>query len=138
MQLCHRQRAKKLGDDCASFPGVDDAQVKQHHTIATCDVTQPKSKLLVYDKISGKNILVDTGADISVMPPEKETDRKRDDSIIPLYAANGSDIAVYGTKRIAPDLGLRRDLPVEFRCGRCEMPDHWLRFSIPLRFIGRL
>lgn len=76
-----------------------------HHTI---------NKLTVIERNSHKNFLVDTGADLSVVPADKDTPNKPDDSIVSLFAANGTKINVYEMKRIQIDLGLRRDLSWNF------------------------
>lgn len=97
-----------------SLPGVGDGQVKKHQSISKCDSNTSTSKLLVYDKSTSQEFLIDTGADKSVMPPKPNKTNKYDDTIISLYAANGSKIGVYGEERIAVDLDLRRDLTWNF------------------------
>lgn len=51
--------------------------------------------------------LIDTGADISVIPKIYAPHAKSQNDLT-LFAANGTKIATYGTKRIALDLNLRR------------------------------
>lgn len=98
----------------ASSSDVDDAQVNKHHTISNCNTTTTKSKLVIMEKSIKKPFLVDTGADVSVMPPENRSNLKEDDTIVSLYAANGTKIKVYDLRRISIDLGLRRDLSWNF------------------------
>lgn len=56
--------------------------------------------------------MIDTGADISVVPPNKKI--KPSNSSLCLYAANGTKIETFGTKRLSLSLGLRRDLQWNF------------------------
>ncbi|XP_035205012.1 uncharacterized protein LOC118179965 [Stegodyphus dumicola] len=65
------------------------------------------SRLFVTDKPSGRRFLVDTGADISVVPPSF-AESKRPPGKFNLFAANGSKIATYGEILMSLDLGLRR------------------------------
>lgn len=67
---------------------------------------QNTSRLFLTDNYSKQSYLIDTGADISVIPPTG-TEKRRPASV-KLYAANGSVIATYGEKTITLDLGLRR------------------------------
>lgn len=73
------------------------------------DGAQSQSRLIVTDRISGIRFLIDTGADISVIP-KTSGDRRTLDSECNLYAANGSTIHTYGKKVLSIDLGLRRQL----------------------------
>ncbi|UYV68207.1 hypothetical protein LAZ67_5003385 [Cordylochernes scorpioides] len=63
-----------------------------------------KYRLFIKDKNSGLQFLIDTGADVSIVPPNEK--RKSD---YKLYAANGSEIETYGIKILTLDLGLRRE-----------------------------
>lgn len=63
-------------------------------------------RLQVRDKITKKNFLVDTGADVSVLPLNEKTPNMKSTST-QLYAANGAPIKVLGEKRILLDLGLQ-------------------------------
>lgn len=64
-------------------------------------------RLFVTDKVSKKRFLVDTGADISVIPPSFY-ERQNHSTDMMLTAANGSNIRTYGSKVMKLDLGLRR------------------------------
>nr|XP_042913628.1 uncharacterized protein LOC122273666 [Parasteatoda tepidariorum] len=50
-------------------------------------------RLVVIDRTLGLKLLVDTGADISVLPPSRN-ERNKTPSILKLFAANGSQIPV--------------------------------------------
>ena len=58
------------------------------------------------DKSSGYRLLVDTGAEVSVLPPSR-SDRKHAREGCNLLAVNGSAIATYGERSLTLDLGLR-------------------------------
>jgi cleavage and polyadenylation specificity factor subunit 1 len=81
-----------------------------HPTLAAAsDGSLISRRLFFNDRSSGYRYLVDTGADISVIPPSsghchKQSDRK-------LYAANGTCIDTYGECLLKLDLGLRRHFP---------------------------
>lgn len=63
-------------------------------------------RLQVTDKTSAITFLIDTGADVSVLP--KKHLNTKTSTRTKLFAANGSSIFTYGTKIITVDLGLRR------------------------------
>ena len=58
------------------------------------------------DKSSGYQLLVDTGAEVSMLPPSR-SDRKHAREGCNLLAVNGSAIATYGERSLTLDLGLR-------------------------------
>lgn len=58
--------------------------------------------------LTGTRFLVDTGADVSVIPPT--ANQKLNPTTIQLYAANGTPIKTYGERLISIDFGLRRQL----------------------------
>ena len=64
-------------------------------------------RLFITDPLSGIQLLVDTGADVSVLPPRK-IDHSKYDPSFQLTAANKSIIKTYGTRTIDISLGLRR------------------------------
>ena len=64
-------------------------------------------RLFVTDRNSGRTFLIDSGADISAIPPSQEDIRRSSD--IRLYSANGGRINTYGEKLLSLDLGLRRE-----------------------------
>ena len=62
----------------------------------------------VHDKASGTQFLVDTGAEVSVIPPNPSDKRHRTDNSTVLQAVNKSSISTYGERSLTLDLGLRR------------------------------
>nr|VZI09766.1 unnamed protein product [Spirometra erinaceieuropaei] len=63
-------------------------------------------RLFLWDRIAGAKFLVDSGAEVSVVPPTP-AERKRRSSFC-LTAANNSSIPTFGQRSITLDLGLRR------------------------------
>ncbi|XP_039954158.1 uncharacterized protein LOC126755714 [Bactrocera neohumeralis] len=63
-------------------------------------------RLIVRDKKSAINFLIDTGAEVSVIPPTQQQRRCPDKNNY-LYAANRSTIKTYGEKTMFLNLGLR-------------------------------
>lgn len=61
----------------------------------------------VSDKITGACFLVDTGAQVSVIPASC-ADRRRNEQTCPLQAINNSAIPTYGQRSLTLDFGLRR------------------------------
>ncbi|XP_046144932.1 uncharacterized protein LOC123988534 [Osmia bicornis bicornis] len=61
---------------------------------------------MIADRRSGVRFLVDTGADVSVLPAGR-LDRRRLSGAA-LFAANGSSISTYGKKKMELDFGLKR------------------------------
>ena len=55
----------------------------------------------------GRRFLIDTGAEVSVVPPSA-TDQKNKQDCSGLRAVSGSSITTFGTRSITLDLGLRR------------------------------
>ena len=62
----------------------------------------------VHDRITGTRFLVDTGAEVSVIPPTVSDKRCRSKSSVTLQAVNQSSIDTFGERSITLDLGLRR------------------------------
>jgi predicted aspartyl protease len=76
--------------------------------LATARTDFTKScRLHIFDKTTNLKFLIDTGADVSAVPP-KQND-KANCSNLSLYAANNAIIKTYGTKQIKVELGLRRN-----------------------------
>lgn len=61
----------------------------------------------VADKSTGLRFLVDTGAEVSVVPPSRDERRSQPDHLV-LQAVNNTSIATYGKRSLTLDLGLRR------------------------------
>ncbi|UYV61691.1 hypothetical protein LAZ67_1005925, partial [Cordylochernes scorpioides] len=76
-----------------------------------------KPRLFVQDKQTGLRFLVDSGADVSLIPA-KSGDKKQAE--LKLYAANGTKIDTYGTKLLEIDLGLRRDFTFPFKIAKID------------------
>ena len=75
---------------------------------ATSDRGRSTSRLLFLpDANSGCRFLIDTGAEVSVVPPSP-TDRNNKQDCLGLREVNGSPIATFGTRSLTLDLGLRR------------------------------
>ena len=75
--------------------------------MAISDSGPPPSCLFyVTDRSSGFRFLVDTGAEVSVIPPSA-TDRTKQD-LFSLQAVNNTPIATHGNKLLTLNLGLRR------------------------------
>ena len=79
-----------------------------HSLLATSEAGHSTSRLLfLQEKNSGHRFLVDTGAEVSVIPP-RASDRKNKQHCSGLRAINGSSITTFGTRSLTLDLGLRR------------------------------
>nr|VZI16354.1 unnamed protein product [Spirometra erinaceieuropaei] len=63
-------------------------------------------RLFLWDRIAGAKFLVDSGAEVSVVPPTPAERKTR--SSFCLTAANNSSIPTFGQRSITLDLGLRR------------------------------
>ena len=74
-------------------------------TTAQVPVPKKRYRLFVNDQNSGSQFLIDSGADVSIIPAHKND---KPDNTYKLYAANGTEIATYGLKVLTLDLGLRR------------------------------
>lgn len=81
--------------------------------VAMSDSGLGSTRLFLYDKMINQRYLIDTGADISVLPPTS-TDRKNIPSVFNLIAANNTNIQTYGQLNITVSLGLRRLFPWTF------------------------
>ena len=67
----------------------------------------PSRLFYVTDRSNGFRFLVDTGAEVSVIPPSA-TDRKHRRDSLTLQAVNDSPIATYGDRLLTVNIGLRR------------------------------
>jgi hypothetical protein len=86
-------------------------QVGKRHgqSLAATNVTglQPSRLFYVTDRYTGLRFLVDTGAQVSVLPPSPE-DRKHPRADLTLQAVNDTSIRTFGTGSLTLNLGLRR------------------------------
>ena len=80
-----------------------------------------RSRLMfVQDKHSNTRFLVDTGADVSVLPPTNS--ERKHQAGISLQAANNTKINTYGQKSMTLNLGLRRVFPWIFTIADTKYP----------------
>lgn len=77
-------------------------------------------RLFLRDKGTKWLFLIDSGADVSAVPPT-DTDRRRGGSLS-LVAANGTPIRQYGFRNLILDLGLRRSFPFSVRVADVDKP----------------
>lgn len=78
--------------------------------LASSNSGQAISRLILYDHLSRMDYLIDTGADVSVLPPSPP-DLQNQSSAFGLVAANGTSIPTYGKRLVKVSLGLRREFP---------------------------
>lgn len=79
------------------------------------------SRILLADHTSKLQFLIDTGADVSVLPKNKLLTPKVQQNLV-LYAANGSKINTYGTKLLTLNLNLRRNFTWTFVVADVQQP----------------
>ena len=90
--------------------------------MAASDVGLNHSHLFhVHDKQSGLRFLVDTGAEVSIVPPTR-ADRTERQGQFSLQAINSTNIATYGVRSLTFDLGLRRPFPWTFIIAEVQKP----------------
>ncbi|GFW22538.1 transposon Ty3-I Gag-Pol polyprotein [Trichonephila clavipes] len=78
-----------------------------------------KSRLFVKDSETGCQFLVDSGADVSILPWTKMNGECQA-SQYKLYAANGTEIPTFGIKILTLDLGLRRPFQWSFTIAKAK------------------
>ena len=74
--------------------------------VASASGLLPSRLFYVTDRSNGFHFLVDTGAEVSVIPPSA-TDRKHRQTSLSLQAVNDSAIATYGDRLLTVNIGLR-------------------------------
>lgn len=84
-------------------------KLERRSNSATFDHGPTISRLFVTDKSSGRDFLIDTGADLSVIPPNSR-EKGNTPGLFKLFAANGTQIKTFGSKTITLNLGLRRPI----------------------------
>ena len=91
------------------YTSVPEGGKRLGQTLSATSVTghSPSRLLFLTDKYSGRRFLVDTGAEVSVIPPSP-ADRRIKPDCSGLCAVNGSKIATFGTRSLPLNLGLRR------------------------------
>ena len=89
---------------------------------ATTDLRTSTSRLLaIADPVSKLTYLIDTGAEISVLPPRPADLRNAADGI-QLQAANGSSIRTFGERSVQFDLGLAKAFTWKFTIAEVNKP----------------
>ncbi|XP_018375211.1 PREDICTED: uncharacterized protein LOC108768977 [Trachymyrmex cornetzi] len=73
------------------------------------------------DKTTGLTFLVDTGADISILPVSR-LGKPTSPAPLVLYAVNGSQVKTYGRKLLTLDLGIRRPITWQFTVADVSRP----------------
>ena len=74
------------------------------------------------DRISGSDFLVDTGAEISIIPLHLSRRQQTTSTKLSLIAANESVIKTYGEQSLILDLGLRRRFTWVFIVAQVKRP----------------
>ncbi|BHF57102.1 hypothetical protein SprV_0100004300 [Sparganum proliferum] len=111
---CYHQQfggaARRCLQPCSSKASLTASGRRFHPTVeatAAGSVANLRTRpLFLWDRIAGANFLVDSGAEVSVVPPTP-AERKNRRSFC-LTAANNSSIPTFGQRSITLDLGLRR------------------------------
>ena len=75
-------------------------------------VPSPSKRLLIRDGVSGRKFLIDTGADISILPIVRNSDKLP--TKFKLFSANNTGINTYGGTVLSLDIGLRRPIVWNF------------------------
>ncbi|GFY13115.1 transposon Ty3-G Gag-Pol polyprotein [Trichonephila clavipes] len=84
-----------------------------------CRYFRPQIPVICQDRETECQFLVDSGADVSILPWTK-TKGECQASQYKLYAANGTEIPTYGLKILTLDLGLRRPFQWPFIIAKVE------------------
>ena len=63
----------------------------------------------ITDKLTGHRFLIDTGAEVSVIPPSQSDRQHKQDLVLHVQAANNTSITTYGRRSLALNLGLGRE-----------------------------
>lgn len=87
---------------------VQEGGKQQSQSLAEAEVIGPKqqTRLFLTDRSTRITYLIDTGAELSVIPPSSQ--QKRQKATSKLFAANGTEIKTYGEQLLNIDFGLRR------------------------------
>ena len=79
------------------------------------------NRILLADPSTKLKFLIDTGADISVLPVSMTRQHIINEGLV-LYAANGTKIPTFGTQRLTLDLNLRRTFTWSFVVAKVNQP----------------
>ncbi|CAH8566999.1 unnamed protein product [Schistosoma bovis] len=97
-------RARKCLQPCR-FNSTSNRYPRVSMATASTHIMPENSRLFyIQDRTTGAQFLVDTGAEISVVPPFNE-ERKNINPSLVLRAANKSDIKTYGKRQLSLDFG---------------------------------
>ena len=90
------------------LPTLQKGRKRLGHSLSAASTAghSPSHLLFLQDKISGRRFLIDTGTEVSIIPPTAGDQKHKPD--LGLRAVNGSSIPIYGTRSLTTDLGLRR------------------------------
>lgn len=100
---------------CVKRPG--------HSLVAASDAGLKPSRLFyVHDRLSKLRFLVDTGAEVSIVPPTSSSSHSHHQGHFSLRAVNGTNIATYGVCSLTLDLGLRRSFTWTFIVADVKQP----------------
>ena len=89
--------------------------------------------LYLMDKCSGTHYLIDTGAGLSMLPPE-DINRPHKGKGKDLRATNGSEIAMYGERAVEMEFGLGRTYNLVFHVTDVTMPVLGIDFLAACKF----
>ncbi|KMQ86374.1 gag-pol polyprotein [Lasius niger] len=79
------------------------------------------NRILLADNMTHLKLLIDTGADLSVLPRKLAPQAPLSEGLV-LFAANGTKIKTFGTKRLTLDLNLRRSFTWSFVIADVQQP----------------
>lgn len=87
----------------------------------------------IIDKVTGFHFLVDTGSEVSVIPPSL-SERRQPANKLTLTAVNNTPIFTYGKCSLTLNLSLRRSFSWIFivHCRGCAAANHWCWLPSPL------
>ena len=105
------------------MPGALQLGKRLGRTLAATGVTGLNSSRLFFvtDTHTNTRFLVDTGSEVSVIPPTP-ADRRRSPDPRTLTAVNNTSIRTYGQRSLTLNLGLRRSLPWIFVIADVQKP----------------
>ncbi|XP_044740076.1 uncharacterized protein LOC123301404 [Chrysoperla carnea] len=103
-----RRKARKCQSPCRFTGQVQQSEKRESQSLeaASDPGPKPQRRLFIFDRSNAYNFLIDTGADINVLPAKNKVYNAPAE--FKLYAANGTTINTYGERTLQIDLGLRR------------------------------
>ncbi|KAK7601091.1 hypothetical protein V9T40_008532 [Parthenolecanium corni] len=99
----NRSRSRGKFDNCLRQAGEKQVDASQS---AAEDAASHSRRLFIFDPKTRQSYLIDTGADVSVLPVARG--QRPQPSDYKFYAANGTPINTYGGQQVTMDRGLRR------------------------------